>query len=146
VIEGRQKSAAMLIDALLSIPGVQVVARQEPDTVHGFYALVALIDPAACGFDRQTFIEAMHAENMDMVSVPRQMRSMADFNLFAEFNKPDNAASSAGHSLRNSKHITATAVQFFVPSAAADLTDDTDVSKVADAIYKVGSALSRPSE
>jgi perosamine synthetase len=146
VIEGRQKSAAMLIDALSSIPGVQILARQEPGTVHGYYALVALIDPAVCGFGRQAFIEAMQAENMHLVSTPRQMRSMAEYDVFARAIASDDADRRAEHTLVNSSHITATAVQFFVPSAAADLTDDTDVSMVAEAIYKVGSALSRPPE
>jgi perosamine synthetase len=143
VIEGRQKSAAMLIDALSSIPGVQVVARQEPGTVHGYYALVALIDPATCGFDRETFIQAVQAENMHLVSAPRQMRSMAEYELFAKASVSDNADRQAEHPLVNSRYLTANAVQFFVPSSAADLTDDTDVSIVAEAIYKVGRVLCR---
>jgi perosamine synthetase len=146
LIEGRQKSAAVLIDALSSIPGVQIVARQEPGTVHGNYALVALVDPAACGFNRQAFVEAMHAENMQLVSVPRQMRSMAEYDLFARTSASDEPDRRAQLPFVNSSRITETAVQFFVPSAAADLTDDTDVSVVAEAIYKVGSALSRPPE
>jgi perosamine synthetase len=144
LIEGRQKSAAMLIDALLNIPGVRVLARQEPGTVHGYYALVALIDPAACGFDRQAFLQAMQAENMYLVSVPRQMRSMREYELFARHGALGNDQPAADHPLVNSAQITETAVQFFVPSAAADLTDGTDASVVAEAIYKVGTALSRP--
>jgi perosamine synthetase len=144
VIEGRHKSAAMLIDALSSIPGVQVVARQEPGTIHGYYALVALIDPAACGFDREAFIAAMQAENMHLVSAPRQMRSMAQYRLFASASAAGECGSQPEQQpLVNSRHITANAVQFFVPSKAADLTDDADVSIVAEAICKVGAALSR---
>jgi perosamine synthetase len=143
VVEGRQKSAAMLVNALSSIPGVDVVARQESGTVHGYYALVALIDPDQSGFGRETFTEAMRAENMHMVSVPRQMRSMSQYNLFVAADAPGAASQAADHPLVNSNRITETAIKFFVPSVAADLTYDTDVSRVADAIYKVGSALSR---
>ena len=138
VIEGRQKSAEVLINALSGIPGVRVLGRSEPGTVHGYYALVALIDPELCGFDRQAFTQAMHAENMHMVSVPTQMRSMSEYSLFAGASAP---GPPAGHPMENSARITETSVKLFVPSAPEDLTDETDVSRVAEAIYKVGGAL-----
>jgi perosamine synthetase len=138
LIEDRQKSAAPLIDALQSVPGIEVVQSWQPGTVHGYYALVALIDPAACGFDRQTFTAAMHAENIHTVSIPRQMNSMSQYPVFTQAG----AARVTGQ-LEVSLRITATAVKFFIPASAADLTGSTGPAVVADAISKVGAGLSR---
>jgi perosamine synthetase len=140
VIEGRQKSATILKEALSTIPGIQLLLREEQGIVHGYYALVALIDPATCGFDRDLFIRAMRAENIHVASAPRQMATMSHHRLFR---KPP-GKEEPGLSdipLDNSLRITATAVNFFVPSAAADLTENTDVSVVAEAVYKVGKGL-----
>ena len=142
LIEDRQKSAAALIGALRSVPGIEVVQNWQPGTVHGNYALVALIDPAACGFDRQAFSAAMHAENIRTVSIPRQMNSMSQYPVFTQASAAGGAARVAGK-LEVSLRITATAVKFFVPATAADLTGNTSPAVVADAISKVGAGLSR---
>lgn len=139
LIEDRQKSAAALIDALRSVPGIEVVQSWQPGTVHSNYALVALIDPTVCGFDRQAFTAAMHAENIRTVSIPRQMNSMSQYPVFTQAG----AASRVTGKLEVSLRITATAIKFFVPAAAADLSGTTTPAVVADAISKVGAGLSR---
>lgn len=139
LIEDRQKSAAALIDALRSVPGIEVVQSWQPGTVHSNYALVALIDPTICGFDRQAFTAAMHAENIRTVSIPRQMNSMSQYPVFTQAG----AASRVTGKLEVSLRITATAIKFFVPAAAADLSGTTTPAVVADAISKVGAGLSR---
>lgn len=139
LIEDRQKSAAALIDALRSVPGIEVVQSWQPGTVHSNYALVALIDPTICGFDRQAFTAAMHAENIRTVSIPRQMNSMSQYPVFTQAG----AASRITGKLEVSLRITATAIKFFVPAAAADLSGTTTPAVVADAISKVGAGLSR---
>lgn len=141
LVEDRQKSAAALIDALRSVPGIEVVQHWQPGTVHGYYALVALIDPAACGFDRQTFTAAMHAENIRTVSIPRQMNSMSQYPVFTQAGAASGTARVAGK-LEVSLRITETAVKFFVPATAADLSGNTSPVVVADAISKVGAGLS----
>jgi perosamine synthetase len=141
VIEGRQKSAAILMEALHTIPGIQLLVRTPHGTTHSYYALVALIDPIACGFDRQLFARALRAENVLIASIPRQMGSMSHHKLFGTSAHEDRGSRSPGRQIDNSLRITATAVGFFVPSAASDLTDGIDVSVVAEAIYKVGRAL-----
>ncbi len=134
LIEGRNKAASVLTGALLSIPGLELVQNSEPGIVHGYYALVALIDPAACGFGREAFTEALHAENIRMVSIPRQMNSMSQYPAFTQ-------AGRAAGNLETSRRITAAAVKFFVPAAAADLSGGTDVTVVAEAIGKVAAGL-----
>lgn len=140
LIEDRQKSAATLIEALRSIPGVEVVQNLQPGSVHGYYALVALINPQACGFDRQAFTRALHAENIYTVSVPRQMNSMSQYPVFTQAGTACGAARVAGE-LKVSQRITASAVKFFVPATADDLTGNTSLTVVADAISKVGAGL-----
>jgi perosamine synthetase len=138
LLEGRERAAKLLIDALRGVPGIDVVMNSEPGMVHGYYALVALIDPDACGFDRQTFTRAMHAENIQTVSIPRQMNSMSQY---AVFTQGGTAAVAGG--LEVSRRITETAVKFFVPATSADLSGDTGPAVVADAINKVGAGLPR---
>ena len=140
LIEGRQKSATVLMNALSSIPGVRLLVRLEPGMAHGFYALVALIDPALCGFDRETFLGALQAENIYVANIPRQMGSMSHQPFFGGSGSSDGNHESDVE-LENSRYITATAIKFFVPSSAADFTAETDVSVVAEAICKVGSAM-----
>lgn len=82
LIEGRNKAASVLTGALSSIPGLELVGSSGPGIVHGYYALVALIDPAACGFGREDFTAALHAENIRLVSIPRQMNSMSHYPAF----------------------------------------------------------------
>jgi len=142
LLHDRQLAATELIDALASIPGVELVRSAQPGIVHGNYALVALIDPAECGFDREAFTAAMHAENIHTVSIPRQMNSMSQYPVFTQPGPAGATARVAGE-LDVSHRITATAIKFFVPAAAADLTANTDPSVVADAISKVGTGLSR---
>lgn len=144
LLAGRQKSASILMEALLTIPGVRLIVRLGDGIVHGFYGLMALIDPRACGFDRETFVRALQAENIYLAWAPGQMGSMSGYPLFSA--AAGREVSADDEALRNSRYITSTAVRFFVPSAAADLTDDTDVSVVAAAIVKVGNALSRAGE
>jgi perosamine synthetase len=136
LLEGRARAAKLLIDALCGVPGIDVVVNSEPGMVHGYYALVALIDPDACGFDRQTFTRAMHAENIQTVSIPRQMNSMSQYPVFAQ----GGSAVVAG-GLEVSRRITQTAVKFFVPATSADLSGDPSPAVVADAINKVGAGL-----
>jgi perosamine synthetase len=140
LIDSRQKSAKVLIDALSNVPGIQLLARTGDGIVHSYYSLVALIDPQACGFDRELFVHAMRAENIQTAAVPRQMGSMSHYQLFSSDDQPQDTL---GGSVENSLHITATAVKFFVPSESADLTDNTDVTVVAEAIDKVGRGLAR---
>jgi perosamine synthetase len=140
VLVGRQKSATILMDALTAISGIELLQPPSENITHGHYALVALIDPDACGFDRAMFMDALRAENIQVASIPRQMGSMSDYRLLKMSAREDNLQRTADP-LDNSRRITATAINFFVPSAAADLTDGTDVSIVAEAIYKVGKAL-----
>jgi perosamine synthetase len=139
LLEGRQRSAEILIDALASVPGIAVVRNSQPGIVHGNYALVALIDPDACGFDRHAFTAAMHAENVHAVSIPRQMNSMSQYPVFTQAGATARVAGALKASLR----ITATAIKFFVPATAEDLTGNTDVTVMADAISKVGAGMSR---
>jgi perosamine synthetase len=141
LIEDRQKAASVLINALRSIPGVEVVGNSQPGIVHSYYALVALINPDACGFDRQAFAGAMHAENIYTVSIPRQMNSMSQYSVFTEVRSAGTAARVAGD-LKTSWRITETAVKFFVPATVADLSGNTSPALVADAISKVGAGLS----
>ena len=141
LVEGRQRSAAVLMTALTAIPGLRLLVRLGDDIVHGFYGLVALIDPKACGFDRETFLRALEAENICLAWAPGQMGAMSELPLFTR-SAADEAAG-ASQPLPNSRHITSTAVRFFVPSTPADLTGDTRISVVAEAIAKVGAALSR---
>lgn len=142
LLEDRQKAAAVLIDALRTIPGIELVQNSQPGFVHGYYALVALINPDVCGFDRADFTRAMHAENIRVVSIPRQMTSMSQYPAFARAGPTGVSARVSGR-LETSRRITATAVKFFVPATAAELTGDTSVTVVADAIAKVGAGLSR---
>lgn len=143
LIEDRQKTAAALIEALRSIPGVDVVQNVKPGSVHGNYALVALIDPDACGFDRQAFTDALRAENIYLVSIPRQMNSMSRYPVFAQAGAADRDGRTARVSgeVPVSQRITGTAVKFFVPATADDLTGNTSPTVVADAISKVGAGL-----
>lgn len=143
LMEGRRKSAEILMNALLSIPGVRLLVRSEPGTLHGFYGLVALIDPEACGFDRATFFEAVQAENIYTAYIPAQMGSMSHHQFFKTDAGSADSARQGNLPLENSRYITATAVKFFVPGSAADLSAETDISVVAEAIYKVGEVLSR---
>jgi perosamine synthetase len=141
LIEGRQKSAIILREALSTISGIQLLLREERGTAHGYYALVALIDPEVCGFDREIFIRALRAENIYVASVPRQMATMSHHRLFQMNSAREGRSESPSIPLDNSLRITTTAVNFFVPSATADLTEDADVSVVAEGIYKVGKGL-----
>jgi perosamine synthetase len=140
LIEGRQKAAAVLIEALTAIPGAELVRNAQPGMLHGYYALVALINPDACGFDREAFTLAMHAENIRTVSIPRQMNSMSQYPAFTQSGPCGPPARVAG-TLAASQRITATAVKFFVPATPADLTGHTSVMVVADAIRKVAVGL-----
>ena len=140
LIEDRHKSAAILADALGSIPGVELVQRWQAGSMHGYYALVALIDPEACGFGREAFTRAIRAENIHTVSIPRQMNSMSQYPVFTQTEPAGTTARVAGD-LEASRRITATAIKFFVPAAAADLTGNTSPTVVADAISKVGAGL-----
>ena len=139
LIEGRHKAAAVLSDALAAIPGAELVQNEQPGMLHGYYALVALINPAACGFDREAFTLAMHAENIRTVSIPRQMNSMSQYPAFRQ-SGPGGPPVRAGR-IATSQRITAAAVKFFVPATPADLTGDTSVTVVADAIHKVAAGL-----
>src|SRR6266567_1037533 len=141
LVEDRQTAATVLIDALSSIPGIELVRNSEPGIVHGYYALVALINPDACGFDREAFTRAMHAENIRTISIPRQMNSMSHYPVFTQAGLAGTKARVAG-GLEVSRRITATAVKFFVPATASDLTGNTSPTVVADAISKVGGGLS----
>ena len=140
LIENRQKAANALIEALRSIPGIELVQDLPPGTVHGNYALVALINRAACGFDRGAFTRAMHAENIRIVSIPRQMNSMSRYPAFTQPG-PTGATARAAGDLSMSRRITATAVKFFVPAEPADLTANTGLTVVTDAITKVAAGL-----
>jgi perosamine synthetase len=141
LIENRQKAANTLVEALRSVPGIELVQDLPPGTVHGNYALVALINPDACGFDRETFVRAMHAENIHIVSIPRQMNSMSQYPAFTEPGPAGQTARVTGD-LAVSRRITATAVKFFVPGEPADLTGNTRLTVVTDAISKVAVGLS----
>jgi perosamine synthetase len=141
VIEGRQKSATILMDALSTIPGIQLLMRSAQGIVHGYYALVALVDPDECRFDRELFIRALRAENINVASIPRQMCSMSHYKFFNMSKQKEGSSHPSDLPIDNSRRITATAVNFFVPSTSADLTDGADVSVVAEAIYKIGRAL-----
>jgi perosamine synthetase len=140
LIENRQKAANALIEALRSIPGIELVQDLPPGTMHGNYALVALINPDACGFDRETFTRAMHAENICIVSIPRQMNSMARYPVF-KHPGPAGAAARVVGDLAMSRRITATAVKFFVPAESADLTENTSLTVITDAISKLAAGL-----
>jgi len=140
LLEDRQAAATVLTEALRSIPGVELVRNSGPGIVHGHYALVALINPEACGFDREAFTRAMHAENIRTVSIPRQMNSMSQYPVFTQAGPAGPAARVAG-GLEVSRRITATAVKFFVPATAADLSGNTSPAVVAEAISKVGAGL-----
>jgi dTDP-4-amino-4,6-dideoxygalactose transaminase/predicted dehydrogenase len=142
VIAGRQKSATILREALSTISGIQFLLREEYGTVHGYYALVALIDQEACGFGRESFIDALRAENVYTASIPRQMATMSHHRLFQMNLARNSELRPPNHFIDNSLRITATAINFFVPSATTDLTEEADVSVVAEAIYKVGKGLS----
>jgi perosamine synthetase len=61
LLQDRHQAAAGQIDAQTSIPGIELVRSTLPGIMHGNYALVALIDPEKCGFDRGAFTAAMHA-------------------------------------------------------------------------------------
>ncbi|HTW03241.1 MAG TPA: aminotransferase class I/II-fold pyridoxal phosphate-dependent enzyme [Streptosporangiaceae bacterium] len=143
LIEDRQKTAAALIEALRSIPGVDVMQNLQPGTVHGNYALAALIDPDACGFDRQSFTDALRAENIYLVSIPRQMNSLSHYPVFAEAGAAgrDGPAARVAGDVSMSERIAATAVKFFVPATSDDLTGNTSPTVIADAISKVGAGL-----
>jgi len=82
----------------------------------------------------------MHAENIRTVSIPRQMNSMSQYPVFTQAESANMPARVAG-GLEASRRITATAVKFFVPASAADLTGHTSPTVVADAISKVAVGL-----
>jgi len=84
----------------------------------------------------------MHAENICTVSIPRQMNSLSQYPVFTQPGPTGVTARVAGE-LDVSRRITATAVKFFVPASAADLTAETSPEVVAKAICKVGTGLSR---
>jgi perosamine synthetase len=142
LLHDRQQAASGLIDALTSIPGIELARSSQPGIMHGNYALVALIDPEKCGFDREAFTAAMRAENIRTVSIPRQMNSMSQYPVFSQPG-PHGAAARVAGELDVSRRITATAVKFFVPASAADLSANTSPEVVAEAISKVGIGLSR---
>jgi perosamine synthetase len=142
LLQDRHLAAADLIDALTSIPGIELVRNAQSGIAHGYYALVALINPDECGFDREAFTAAMHAENIRTVSIPRQMNSMSQYPVFTQPGPTGVTARVAGE-LDVSRRITATAVKFFVPTSAADLTAEASPEVVAEAIRKVGAGLTR---
>jgi perosamine synthetase len=142
LLQDRHLAAADLIDALTSIPGIELVRNAQSGIAHGYYALVALIDPDECGFDREAFTAAMHAENIRTVSIPRQMNSMSQYPVFTQPGPTGVTARVAGE-LDVSRRITATAVKFFVPTSAADLSAEASPEVVAEAIRKVGAGLTR---
>jgi perosamine synthetase len=142
LLQDRHLAAADLIDALKSIPGIELVRNSQSGIAHGYYALVALINPDECGFDREAFTTAMHAENIRTVSIPRQMNSMSQYPVFTQPGPTGVTARVAGE-LDVSRRITATAVKFFVPASAADLTAEASPDVVAEAIRKVGTGLPR---
>lgn len=142
LLQDRHLAATDLIDALTSIPGIELVRNSQPGIAHGYYALVALINRDECGFGREAFTAAMHAENICTVSIPRQMNSLSQYPVFTQPGPTGVTARVAGE-LDVSRRMTATAVKFFVPASAADLTAETSPEVVARAIRKVGTGLSR---
>ncbi len=142
LVAGRQVCASLLLEALSTIPGIKVLARLGDGIVHGFYGLVVLIDPDACGFDRETFVRALEAENIYLAWAPSQMGELSRLPLFGRSREEVSAADD--QAFANSRYVSSTAVKFFVPACAADLTGEADLSVVTDAIVKVGAALSGP--
>ena len=145
LVQGRNKAADIMQGALRAIPGIDIVGGSDQDVVHSYYALVATVDSQVCGFTRDEFAAALAAENIHYQSVPRQMCSMSHYPLFNQFR--DKAAPSAASDprLANSRRITGSAIQFFVPSSAV-APDADELSLVVDAIAKVGNGLPHPAQ
>lgn len=140
LVQGRNKAAGSMQGALRAIPGIEVLGGSDQDVVHSYYALVATVDPQVCGFTREEFAAALSAENILYHSLPRQMRSMSHYPLFSQFRDKTAPAPASDPRLANSRRITDTAIQFFVPSVAVT-SDVDDLSLVVEAIDKVGKAL-----
>jgi perosamine synthetase len=137
LVAGRQSTAARWIQALLAIPGVQILGDPRETTLHAYYALVCLISPQCCGFDRETFVRALHAENIRCVDRVTQMGSLTDLELFRRASAQSTHLTS--HPTETSRRISATAVRFFVPSWAPENRDG--ILAVEEAIVKVGKDL-----
>ena len=138
LIEGRQLAASAMIAAFHDVAGMEVLSQSSHDIIHGYYALVVLVDPAKCGFDREHFLRAMRAENIWYTEIPGQMGTMSDHALFADLD-PGRDADGA---FETSRRITATAVKFFVPAVGIDYPDADNVVKlITEAIHKVGHLL-----
>ena len=141
LIDGRQKGAEVLIEALQSIPGVSILSRSSAASIHSYYALIALIDASQAGFDRRQFLSAMEAENVFFADIPGQMGSMSNLPVFRRREKPS-AVGSLDHSLR----ITEQAVKFFVPAIGLDRHGADEAATVAEAIRKVCHLLAKSSQ
>jgi perosamine synthetase len=143
LVQGRNKAADYMLGALRDIPGIEIVGGSDHEIVHAYYALVATIDPDTCGFTREEFAAAVAAENIHYISVPRQMGSMSHYPFFGQLGGATAPTRSADAPLVNSRRITSTAVQFFVPSVAG-ASDVHDLPLIVEAIQKVGKALPHP--
>jgi perosamine synthetase len=135
LIDGRQRAADLLLAAVQDLPGMTVLSRSTEAARHSYYALVLLVDPALSGFDRELFVAALHAENLLIADVPRQMGSLHRLPIFV-----DRRGASAWP-LPTSERITAQAVKLFVPSIGADGSGARRVQGMADALRKVATGL-----
>jgi perosamine synthetase len=140
LIGGRQLGAQILIDALLSVPGLSILSCSDSVSTHSYYALVALVDPIQAGFDRTQFVAALEAENVFFADIPGQMGSMSGLPIFRRAGER-----SAIGPLHNSVRITEQAVKFFVPAIEVDPRASKDTATVAVAIRKVGGMLPKRS-
>jgi dTDP-4-amino-4,6-dideoxygalactose transaminase len=137
LVHGRQAAADVLTSALDTAPGIRVLSRSGAGNLHSYYALVALVDPAVAGFDREGFVAALRAENILSASIPGQMGSISRHGVFS----PENSRKPGR--CERSEHIERTAVKFFVPHAPPGSDDYEKVDVVAAAIRKVAGGLRR---
>jgi perosamine synthetase len=139
LIKMRHDAAAVMAEALSSVPGIDIVGGASDTVVHGYYALVATVDPDRAGFDRRDFWAALRAEGIHTVDVPRQMCSISSFPIFQCGRRVlDGQIVTDAQMLPNSHRLSSTTVKFFVPGHADDVED---ASIVADAIVRVTDRL-----
>ncbi len=136
LVDGRQEPADMICAALNELPGVRLLSRSTGSTRHSYYSLVALFDPAECGYAREQFVAALRAENIRIADVPLQMRSMHHYPLVQDAGFGQN-----GYGFSNSLRITGQALKFFIPSVVSEDSVLEKTAICAEAIRKVGRGL-----
>lgn len=130
-VQARQEPAGRLIEALEEIRGIRILSRSCGNRLHSYYGLVALVDPAKCGFTREELVMLLRAEGIYCVRIPGQMGSISEYPAFA-----GHCVSKVGVNSWSSL-IGQWSVCFFVPTLLSDDQDRRKFELVIQAIQKI---------